>query len=77
MSDRIVAQEWQRYMAEMRDELDALEKPDIIERILSYENIEMTEAQRSKIVKKLRWKKKTVLIDMVLGKEYEKIHPSF
>ena len=65
--------DWFKHTEEIREEAAGMDKKELIEKILSYEDIQ-TEKQKKVYLKKLKWKKIPELIDLWIEKEYIKTH---
>ncbi len=73
-ANNAVWKEWVRHTEEIRAEAAEMSKDELIEKILSYEQIE-TEKQKKVYVKKLKWKNVKKLTDLWIEKEYLRVHP--
>ena len=65
--------DWFKHTEEIREEAAGMDKKELIEKILLYEDIQ-TEKQKKVYLKKLKWKKIPELIDLWIEKEYIKTH---
>ena len=72
-ANNAVWMDWFKHTEEIRAEAAEMSKEDLIDKILSYENIE-TEKQKKVYVKKLKWKNKQKLTDLWIEKEYVRAH---
>ncbi len=64
---------WFDHTEEIRAEAAGMSKEELIEKLLSYEQIE-TEKQKKVYVKKLKRMKTDKLVDLWIEREYTKIH---
>ena len=72
-ANNAVWMDWVKHTEEIRAEAAEMSKEELIEKILSYENIE-TEKQKKVYVKKLKWKNRQKLTDLWIEKEYVRAH---
>ena len=66
--------EWVKYTEQIRADADEMSKEELLEKLLSYEEI-YSEKQKKKYLKKLKKLKSAALTDLWIEKEYHRLHP--